>query len=92
VPHELSEYSLTDIHPLLSAIATQGRRVGGIGKIQPRKTSNRQIGNCFDPADSGRVIRWKKYLAGQLWNTLTLTGKSEAKGRNGYYKLASIDL
>ena len=25
-------------------------------------------------------------------NTLNLSGKSDAKGRNGYYKLASIDL
>ena len=25
-------------------------------------------------------------------NTLRLSGKSDAKGRNGYYKLASIDL
>ena len=25
-------------------------------------------------------------------NTLTLSGNSDAKGRNGYYKLASIDL
>ena len=49
VRHELSEYSLADIHPSLSAIGTRVR-ADSLGRIPAGKSSNRKIQNPTQPS------------------------------------------
>jgi hypothetical protein len=65
VPHELSEYSLADIHPSLSTIATPVPAPAVLAAFGPENFSNRKIANSPYLADSGLVIGEAKYLAGQ---------------------------
>jgi hypothetical protein len=65
VPHELSEYSLADIHPSLSAIATLAPMPAVLGSVQPGKSSNRKIQNYPYSTDFTQVLGPKENLAGQ---------------------------
>jgi hypothetical protein len=65
VSHELSEYSLADIHPSLSAIAIPVPTLAVFGKRSAWKNSNRKIQNCPYPTEFTQVLGLNENLTGQ---------------------------
>jgi hypothetical protein len=63
--HQLSEDSLTEIHPSLSEMASGSGAKGFLGSDWPAKTSNRKNQVQSPAADFTWVIPLTKSLAGQ---------------------------